>query len=363
MAERKVNFNPGPSTLPLPVLETIRDNMLDYQGCGMSFLEISHRSPQFMEIHRNAQNLLKELLGVPDNYKVLFMGGGASTQFALIAMNFLTRDGSADYINTGTWSKKAIAEAKRFGGVNVAGSTADDNFNHLPAIADLTLDSNARYLHITSNNTIFGTQFHTFPEPGNVPMICDMSSDILSHELDVSKFGMIYAGAQKNLGPAGVTVIILRDDMLEMCADNLPTMFSYKTHVEKDSMFNTPPSGPVYMVEQVLEWAKAQGGLKAVEQMNRDKAALLYGEIDADDYYRGAVVNKEHRSWMNVTLRLPSEELEKKFIAEAAEVDLHGLKGHRSVGGIRASIYNAMPREGVERLVAFMKDFRVANQG
>ncbi len=361
MAERKVNFNPGPSTLPLSVLETIRDNVVDYQGCGMSFLEISHRSPQFEQIHQNTQSLMKELLGIPDNYKVLFMGGGASTQFAMIPMNFLTRDGSADYINTGVWSKKAIAEAQRFGGVNVAGSTADDNFNHLPALADLKLDSNAQYLHFTSNNTIFGTQFHTFPDPGNVPLIADMSSDILSHEFDVSKFAMIYAGAQKNLGPAGVTVLILRDDMLEKCADNLPTMLSYKTHAEKDSLFNTPPSGPIYMVEQVLEWVKAQGGLKAVEQMNRDKAAVLYDAIDAGDFYRGTVVDKEHRSWMNVTMRLPSEDLEKKFIAEAATIGLHGLKGHRSVGGIRASIYNAMPREGVERLVAFMKDFQAAN--
>ncbi len=362
MAERKVNFNPGPSTLPLPVLEKIRDNVVDYQGCGMSFLEISHRSPEFMEIHQHAQDLLRELMSIPDNYKVLFMGGGASTQFAMIPMNFLTRDGSADYINTGTWSKKAIAEAKRFGGVNVAGDTSGDNFNHLPALADLKLDGNARYLHITSNNTIFGTQFRTFPETGNVPLISDMSSDILSHELDVSKFAMIYAGAQKNLGPAGVTVIILRDDMLEMAADDVPTMFSYKTHVEKDSMFNTPPSGPIYMVEQMLEWVKSLGGLKAVEQMNRDKAALLYDAIDGSDgYFRGAVVNKDDRSWMNVTMRLPSEELEMKFIAEAGEKGLHGLKGHRSVGGIRASIYNAMPREGVERLVALMKEFKAAN--
>jgi len=300
------------------------------------------------------------LMGIPDNYKVIFMGGGASTQFALIPMNFLTSDGSADYVNTGTWSKKAIAEARRFGGVNVAGETSGDNFNHLPALDDLNLDGKARYLHITSNNTIFGTQFRTFPETGNVPLIADMSSDILSHKIDVSKFAMIYAGAQKNLGPAGVTVIILREDMLEKANEDVPTMLSYKTHVAKDSMFNTPPSGPIYMVEQILEWVKAQGGLDAVEQMNKDKADLLYNEIDADDYYRGAVVISDHRSWMNVTMRLPSEELEKKFIADAAEKGLHGLKGHRSVGGIRASIYNAMPREGVERLVAFMKDFRNA---
>jgi len=362
MAERKVNFNPGPSTLPLPVLENVRENMVDYQGSGMSFLEISHRSPEFMRIHQHTQDLLKELLGIPENYKVLFMGGGASTQFAMIPMNFLTRDGSADYINTGTWSKKAIAEAKRFGGVNVAGDTSGDNFNHLPEISELKLDANARYVHITSNNTIFGTQFHTFPETGNVPLISDMSSDILSHELDVSTFGMIYAGAQKNLGPAGVTVIILREDMLEMAGEDLPTMLSYKTHVDKDSMFNTPPTGPIYMVEQVLEWVKTQGGLKAVEQMNREKAGLLYDAIDnSDGWYRGAVVKKEHRSWMNVTMRLPSEDLEKKFIAEGAEKGLHGLKGHRSVGGIRASIYNAMPREGVERLVEFMNAFKAEN--
>jgi len=362
MGERKINFSPGPAAMPLPVLEALRDNMLDYQGCGMSFLEISHRSKQFDGILGNTQTLLKELLGIPEGYSILFVGGGASSQFAWIPMNLLPEGCSADYINTGVWSKKAIAEAKKLGKVNVAGSTADDNFNHLPETSGLQLDSAACYLHLTSNNTIFGTQWHQFPDSGAVPLIADMSSDILSHRLDVSKFSMIYAGAQKNLGPAGVTLIIIRDSLVEQCSEDVPTMFSYKTHAAKNSLFNTPPVGAIYAVEQVLEWVKAQGGLEGVEAINGRKAELLYGFMDDNsDYYRGTVINKEHRSWMNVTMRLPSEEMEQKFIAEGAGQGLLGLKGHRSVGGIRVSMYNAMPLEGIERLVNFMREFRKNN--
>jgi phosphoserine aminotransferase len=362
MAERKINFNPGPATLPLSVLETVRDNIMDYKGCGMSFLEMSHRSKEFDEILLNAQNLLKELMAIPESHHVIFVGGGASTQFACIPMNFLRQGASADYINTGAWSKKAIAESERMGNVNVAGSTADDNFNHLPEISELKLDPQACYVHLTTNNTIFGTQWHEFPDTGQVPLIADMSSDILSRKIDVARFDMIYAGAQKNLGPAGVTVVIISSEMVDKCSDQVPTMFSYKTHVSKNSLFNTPPVGNIYVVEQVLEWIKSVGGMAAVEETNRRKADLLYGYMDAhEDFYRSAVINKAHRSWMNVTMRLPDEELEKKFIAEGAGKGLHGLKGHRSVGGIRVSMYNALPLEGIERLVSFMEEFRNRN--
>jgi phosphoserine aminotransferase len=325
----------------------------------MSVLEISHRSPEFTEILDAAQKRMHEVFSVPDTHQVLFMGGGASTQFAMVAMNLL-QGGTADYVNTGTWSKKAIAEAKRYGTVHLAGDTSADNFNHLPDKLEFSADP--RYVHFTSNNTIFGTQFHDFPDVGAAPLICDMSSDILSHRWDVSRFALIYAGAQKNLGPAGVTVVIIRKDLLERCADDVPTMLSYKTFVEKNSLYNTPPVGPIYTVKLVLDWIADQGGLEAVEQNNAKKADMVYGAIDAHpDYYRGAVVNKDHRSTMNVTFRLPTEELEKKFIAEGAAQGLHGMKGHRSVGGVRTSIYNAMPLQGVERLVAFMDKFRQAN--
>lgn len=356
MAERKVNFNPGPSTLPLPVLEKVRDNMVDFQGSGMSFLEISHRSPEFMAIHKHTQDLLRELMGIPENYKVLFMGGGASTQFAMIPMNFLTRDGSADYVNTGTWSKKAIAEAKRFGGVNVAGDTSGDNFNHLPELSDLRLDGNARYLHITSNNTIFGTQYQTFPKTGDVPLVADMSSDILSRPIDVSQFGLIYAGAQKNLGPAGVTAVVILKDLLERSYRPIPTILRYSTHAKGGSLYNTPPVFSIYAMMHCLRWVKSQGGVQEMDKRNRIKAAALYEAIDASSFYTG-VADKDSRSLMNVTYTLPSDELTAAFVAEAKKRDIVGVKGHRSVGGIRASLYNAVSLASVEALVAFMKEF------
>lgn len=359
MAKRKVNFNPGPATLPLPVLEQIARDTVEYGDCGMSFLEISHRSKEFEGILASAQARMAELFGIPDGYQVIFMGGGASLQFAMVAMNLL-QGGSADYVNTGAWSKKAAAEARRFGTVHLAGDTSADNFNHLPD--RLEFDPAARYVHFTSNNTIFGTQYHDFPDTGAVPLIADMSSDILSHPWDVSRFSLIYAGAQKNLGPAGVTVGIIRKDLLEHCTDEIPTMLRYATFVEKDSLFNTPPAGAIYVVKLVLDWVAEQGGLDAIAKVNGAKADLLYGTIDASGgYFKGAVVNPAHRSQMNVTFRLPSEDLEKKFIAEGAEIGLHGMKGHRSVGGCRISMYNALPLTGIERLVEFMTSFRKAN--
>jgi phosphoserine aminotransferase len=299
-------------------------------------------------------------MGIPDNYHILFLGGGASLQFTMIPQNFIPAGGSADYINTGTWAKKAIKEANIVAKGNVAATSEADNFNWIPVQDELQLDPEAAYLHFTSNNTIFGTEFHKFPETDK-PLICDMSSDIMSRPIDVSKFAMIYAGAQKNLGPAGVTVVIIRDDFARTANSGLPTMLAYDTHIDKDSMFNTPPAYGIYIIKLVQEWIVEQGGLEAIEAVNRQKAELLYGAIDTSDgYYRGTA-RTDSRSRMNVTIRLASEELEKKFIAEAAEIGLNGLKGHRSVGGIRVSMYNAMPLAGIEKLVGFMEKFKAEN--
>jgi len=359
MAERVYNFNPGPSTLPLPVLEKMKAELLDFDNTGMSILETSHRSPEFIAVHAETKALVREVAGISDDYHVLFAGGGASMQFAMTPLNFLQDGKSADYINTGAWSKKAIKEAKMVGNVNVAGSSDDKNFTYLPK--SLNLDPNACYVHMTSNNTIFGTQWHEFPDTGSVPLICDMSSDIFCRRLNFSKFKMFYAGAQKNLGPAGVTLIVLHKDMEPKMNDGILSMLSYKTYIEKDSMFNTPPCFAIYTVKLVLEWIKEQGGLEAIEKVNDQKQKLLYGAIDASDgYYRGTV-EKADRSWMNATLRMKDEDLEKKFIADAKAIGLHGLKGHRSVGGIRVSMYNALPLAGIEKLVKFMDDFKKSN--
>jgi len=357
MAHRIWNFNPGPATLPLPVLEKAREEIPDYNGTGMAVMELSHRSKEYAEIHERAKSLLIELFGIPENYKVLFLQGGASLQFAMVPMNLLTQDRSADYIITGSWSKKAIKEATIIGKANVAASSEEDNFNRIPRADELKLDPNAVYLHITSNNTIAGTQWQSFPESGGVPIVADMSSDILSRRIDWSNFGLIYAGAQKNLGPSGVTVVIIRDDLVEMSRDDIPTLLKYKTHVEKDSTFNTPPTYSVYLMKLVLEWVKDKGGLESIEKENREKAQLLYSTIDAHkDFYRGTV-EPESRSLMNATFRLPTEELEAEFISQAKSAGFGGLKGHRSVGGIRVSMYNAMPLKGVEELAEFMNDF------
>jgi len=357
---RVYNFSPGPCTLPLPALEKAQAEFVDYNGTGMSIIESSHRGAEFKDVHAEAKALMRKVMGIPDNYHILFLGGGASFQFTMIPQNFIPAGGSADYINTGTWSKKAIKEANIVAKANVAATSEADNFNWIPAQDELQLDPNAAYLHFTSNNTIFGTEFHKFPETDK-PLICDMSSDIMSRPIDVSKFAMIYAGAQKNLGPAGVTVVIIRDDFAKTANSGLPTMLAYDTHIDKDSMFNTPPAYGIYIIKLVQEWMLAQGGLEAIEAVNRQKAELLYGAIDnSDGYYRGTA-REDSRSRMNVTIRLSSEELEKKFITEAAEIGLNGLKGHRSVGGIRVSMYNAMPLAGIEKMVVFMEQFKAAN--
>ena len=357
--DRIWNFNPGPATLPLPVLEKMKADLPNYAGTGMAVMELSHRSKEYADIHAQAQSLIREMFQVPDNYHILFLQGGASTQFYMIPMNLLRDGQSADYINTGAWSKKAIKEAKLFGNVNVAGSSEEANFTEIPK--DLNLDSNAQYVHITSNNTIAGTQWKTFPDAGSVPLVADMSSDIMSKKIDINPFGIIYAGAQKNLGPSGVTTVIIRKDLVEKSRDDIPTMTMYKTHAEKDSLFNTPPTYSIYILKLVAEYVKSIGGLDAVEKENEEKANLLYGTIDANKDYFRCPVPVDSRSVMNVVFRLPDEDLEKKFIADGLAAGFGGLKGHRSVGGIRVSMYNAMPLKGIQELTTFMKDFAEKN--
>lgn len=361
MPERIWNFNAGPATLPLPVLEKIKSDLPNYNNTGMALMELSHRSKDYSEVHAEAKTLLKELFFVPDNHHILFLQGGASSQFFMIPMNLLKEGQKADYVNTGTWSKKAIKEAKLFGTVNVAGSSEDANFTFIPKSVDLKLSSDAQYVHITSNNTIAGTQWASFPETGNIPIMSDMSSDILSRKLDVSKFGIIYAGAQKNLGPSGVTVVIIRDDVLQKCRDDIPSMTMYKIHAEKDSLFNTAPTFSIYILKLVLAHVKSIGGLEAVEKENIEKGKLLYGTVEENKDFFRCPVPEDSRSLMNVVFRLPDEDLEKQFIAEGLAAGFGGLKGHRSVGGIRVSMYNAMPLKGIQELTAFMKDFMKDN--
>lgn len=359
------NFNPGPSALPLAVLEKVQAELLDYPGTGMSVMEMSHRSKDFEAILQDSKKLMMEVLNIPSNYKIIYCTGGASTQFALIPMNFL-HEGSADYVETGEWAEKAIKEAKIQGKkFNIAASTkeADGVYRRIPKQHELKLDPNARYVHITTNNTIFGTQYKYLPDTGKVPLICDMSSDIMSKKIDFSKnIGMIYAGAQKNMGPSGVTVVIIREDLLENLAPGLPTMFSYKTYVDNDSLYNTPPTFAIYIVKLVLEWTKSIGGLAQIEKWNDEKANLLYATIDKyPDFYKGTT-EIESRSWMNVTWRLPNETMEEKFVSEAKKAQLIGLKGHRKVGGIRASLYNAVTVDSVKALCQFMDDFYAKNK-
>ncbi|HVM70488.1 MAG TPA: 3-phosphoserine/phosphohydroxythreonine transaminase [Anaerolineales bacterium] len=359
--KRVYNFNPGPAALPLEVLQQAQAEMLDYKGTGMSVMEISHRSKEFEAIVADAQKDLRELLQIPSNYKILFLQGGASLQFAMVPMNFRPAGASADYIVTGTWSKKAFKESQKLGTAKAAANLEADNFNHLPAQADLKLDPQAAYLHFTSNETIHGVEYFTEPTPpAGVPLICDASSDFISHPIDVSKYAMIYAGAQKNAGPAGVVICIVRDDLLEKVPANLPNLLDYKALAEENSLLNTPPCWSVYIVGLVLKWAKGLGGLQAIEKRNQAKADLVYKAIDeSGGYYRGHA--KADRSRMNITFRLPSEALEDQFASEAKKVDLIGLKGHRSVGGMRASLYNALPVEASEALVKFMKEFQQKN--
>ena len=360
MTQRIHNFSAGPAVLPVAVLEEAQRDMLGLPGVGMSVMEISHRSKTFDEIVARADSGLRQLLGIPENYHVLFLQGGASLQFSMIPMNFLPAQGSADYVITGSWGKKALKEAKRAGAVNVAANMADGGFTRIPANDELKLDPQAAYVHITTNETIEGVEWKQEPELGSVPLIADASSDILSHPIPVDKYAMIYAGAQKNMGPSGVTLIIVRDDLLQRIPEGLHTMLDYRTHVENKSLYNTPNTWGIYIISLVCKWLLEKGGLTAMHRENEKKAALLYDAIDATDFYRGHA-DADSRSIMNITFRLPSEELEKKFAAEATAQGLDGLKGHRSVGGIRASIYNAFPLAGVEALVAFMNEFEKNN--
>ncbi|HEV2762936.1 MAG TPA: 3-phosphoserine/phosphohydroxythreonine transaminase [Pyrinomonadaceae bacterium] len=360
MTERIFNFSAGPAVLPVPVLERAREEMLSLPGVGMSVMEISHRSKTFDRIIGGAEGGLRELMGIPENYRVLFLQGGASLQFSMIPMNFLPEGASADYVITGSWGKKALKEAKKEGRASVAADMADGNYTRVPDAGELKLDPAAAYVHFTTNETIQGVEFFDEPEAGDVPLVADASSDICARPIDVSKYAVIYAGAQKNLGPSGVTLVVLREDLLARVPDGLHTMLDFRTHVENNSLYNTPNTWGIYILNLVCEWLKGKGGLQGMERENREKAQLLYDAIDATDFYRGHAA-REARSLMNITFRLPSEELEKQFTQEATAAGLDGLKGHRSVGGIRASIYNAFPREGVEALVSFMKEFERKN--
>ena len=360
MTERIHNFSAGPAVLPVPVLEEAQRDMLSLPGVGMSVMEISHRSKTFDEIFSRAETGLRQLLNIPANYHVLFLQGGASLQFSMIPINFLPAGGSADYIVTGSWGKKALKEAKRAGATNVAANMADGGFTRVPSADELKLDTKAAYVHITTNETIEGVEWKSEPEVGDVPLIADASSDILSHPIPVEKYGAIYAGAQKNMGPSGVTLVIVRDDLLTKIPDGLHTMLDYRTHVNNKSLYNTPNTWGIYIISLVCKWLSDKGGLEAMHRENEAKAQLIYDAIDATDFYRGHA-DADARSIMNVTFRLPSEELEKKFASEATKQGLDGLKGHRSVGGIRASIYNALPLESVTALVAFMREFEKNN--
>jgi len=360
MTERIFNFSAGPAVLPVPVLEEARAHMLALPGVGMSVMEISHRSKAFDEIIQGAEAGLRDLLGIPKDYAVLFLQGGASLQFTMVPTNFLSLDENADYILTGSWGKKAIKEARRCGEVNMAADMSDGGFTRVPTQEELQLGDDAKYVHITSNETIEGVQWKTEPDTGDVPLFSDSSSDILSRPIPIEKYGLIYAGAQKNTGPSGVTLVIIREDLLPRIPKGKPTMLDYRTHVENKSLYNTPNTWGIYIINLVCKWLKEKGGLEAMQQENEAKAKLIYNAIDATDFYRGHA-DPDSRSIMNVTFRLPSEDLEKKFASEATTAGMDGLKGHRSVGGIRASIYNAFPREGCEALVEFMKEFERKN--
>jgi phosphoserine aminotransferase len=355
MANKRIhNFGPGPATLPVAVLEEASRGVLEIGASGMSVLEVSHRSKEYEAIHFDARDRLLRALGLDaTQYGAIFMGGGASTQFALLPMNLLG-GGTADYVNTGEWSTKAIKEAKRFGTVNVAGSSEDKKFSYIPR--SLKLTPGARYVHITTNNTIEGTEFSSLPDTGDVPLVGDASSDILGRAFDYSRFAMVYAGAQKNLGPAGVTVVVARRQWIESATDDIPTILSYKTHLKNDSLYNTPPVFAIYMVGLVLKWVEAQGGAAGLDKRNRERAARIYAALDAyPEVYDPAATRKEDRSYMNVTFRLRNPDGEKQFLAGAQAAGMDGLKGHRAVGGFRASIYNAMPQEGIDALVSYIE--------
>jgi phosphoserine aminotransferase len=353
---RVFNFSAGPAVLPVPVLEEAQRDLIALPGVGMSVMEISHRSRTFEAILAKTEADLRALGNIPTTHKVLFLQGGASLQFSMVPMNLLASGATADYIVTGGWAQKALKEAQRVGAVNVAASTESENFSRLPRQEELTLTPNAAYVHFTSNNTLVGTQWKTEPHVAAAPLVCDTSSDMFSRPIEVSKYGLIYAGAQKNLGPSGVTLVIIREDLLARSAKSLPTMLNYAVHVENGSMYNTPNTFGIYLMGLVVKWALAQGGLADIAARNERKAAKLYAEIDRSGFYRGTAA-RDCRSLMNVTFRLASEELEKTFVKESTAAGLDGLKGHRSVGGMRASIYNAFPEDGVDALVEFMREF------
>jgi phosphoserine aminotransferase len=354
------NFAAGPAVLPLPVLEQIQRDLIALPGIGMSILEISHRSKPFEAIIGQAEADIRTLASIPANYRVLFLQGGASTQFSMVPMNLLTAGATADYIDSGSWAEKAVKEAKKVGSVNVAASTKADNYSRVPSQSELKLTRDAAYVHMTSNNTIEGTEFKQLPDVGDAPLVNDTSSDMFSRPIDVSRHGLIYAGAQKNMGPAGVTVVIIREDLLTRSQKTLPTMLNYAVHAENRSLYNTPPAFAVYALGLVMRWLIDQGGLPAIAAVNERKAKKLYAEIDRTGFYRGTA-QKESRSLMNVTFRLATEDLEARFVKESAAAGLDGLKGHRAVGGMRASIYNAFPEAGVDALVSFMQEFERKN--
>jgi len=357
---RVYNFSPGPSMLPLEVLEKAQKELVNYGGTGMSVMEMSHRSSAYMEIIQEAESLIRELMDIPASYKVLFLQGGASQQFGMVPLN-LMKTGKADYMETGQFASKALKEAKKFGKVNTVASSKDKNYSYIPDIDPDKLDPAADYFHFTINNTIYGTRFTKLPETGNVPLVTDMSSSILSEVYDVSKLGLVYAGAQKNIGPAGLTLVIIREDLMGLAGDNLPTMLDYKTHSDNDSMYNTPPTYSIYVSKLVFEWVKSLGGVAAMQKINEEKAGMLYDYLDNSSLFKGHATVKD-RSLMNVTYFTGNEELDKKFVKEAAKAGLVTLGGHRSVGGMRASIYNAMPVDGVKTLVEFMKKFELENK-
>ena len=354
------NFSAGPAILPLPVLEEAQRDLVSLPGVGMSVLEISHRSKTFEDILARTEADVRALGKVPANYKVLFLQGGASLQFSMVPLNLLTPGATADYIITGGWSQKALKEAKRVGAVHVAGTTESENFARIPRQDELTLTPGAAYVHMTTNNTLFGTEWAAEPDVGDVPLVADTSSDMFSRPFDVSKYGLIYAGAQKNLGPSGVTLVIVREDLLARSSKELHTMLNYAVHAENGSMYNTPPCFGIYLMGLVMKWGLAQGGLDAINAANQRKAGKLYAEIDRSGFYRGTA-DKASRSRMNITFRLPSEDLEKAFVKASTAAGLDGLKGHRSVGGMRASIYNAFPEAGIDALVSFMQEFERKN--
>ncbi len=359
---RVYNFSAGPSMLPEKVLKTAAEEMLDYKGSGQSVMEMSHRSKTYQAIFDEAEALLREVMNIPDNYKVLFLQGGASTQFAMIPLNLMNKSNKADFVITGQWAKKAYKESARYGKANIVASSEDKVFTYIPKLDKSTFTPDADYFHICMNNTIYGTKWHTLPETGNVPLVADISSCILSEPIDVTKFGMLYAGAQKNMAPAGVTVVIIREDLIGNAMDICPTMLNYSTHAENGSMFNTPPCWCIYIAKLVLEWIKNDiGGLEKMKEINEKKAKILYDFLDSSEMFKGTVV-PEDRSLMNVPFITGDTDLDAKFVKEATAAGFVNIKGHRTVGGMRASIYNAMPIEGVEKLVEFMKNFEAANK-